>query len=387
MKVMKPTLSTILAALLAIQLVSSSSALMGRDEVRFTPLFNGKDFTGWVNVNCAPNTFTVRDGIIVSTGVPTGVMRTDRMYENFVLELYWRHMKPGGNAGVFVWADPITAPGTPFARAIEVQVLDGMESKDYTSHGDLFSIHGARMKPDRPHPSGWERCLPSERRAKPSPEWNHYRITARDGVLKLEVNGKEVSGGSECKPRKGYICLESEGSECHFRDIRIEELPPSGAKPEETALEAQPFRPLYTGLDLSGWRTSPEVLAQWKPENWTLECGGETPLLSEREYGDFVLVCDFRVDGKKRAGAAFLRVRGDEKSQIDLAGAPEETPAKAGEWNRSVVTLKGDRLTLVVNGKTVQGGTRIEGLAAKGPLALLGRGGKVQFANIFIREP
>src|SRR5215207_3493111 len=82
----------------------------------YTPLFNGDDLSGWVNVNCAPNTFSVRDSMIVSTGVPTGVMRTDRQYENFELELEWKHMKPGGNAGCFVWADPITSPGVPFAR-------------------------------------------------------------------------------------------------------------------------------------------------------------------------------------------------------------------------------------------------------------------------------
>src|SRR6185503_21061483 len=94
-------------------------------EADWTPLFNGRDLSGWFNVNCAPNTWTVRDGIIVSTGVPTGVMRTERQYENFELELEWKHIKPQGNAGLFVWSDPITSPGVPFARSIEVQVLDG----------------------------------------------------------------------------------------------------------------------------------------------------------------------------------------------------------------------------------------------------------------------
>src|SRR6266511_4213196 len=78
-------------------------------ETDWRPLFNGRDLAGWVNVNCAPNTFSVRDGVIVSTGVPTGVMRTERQYENFELELEWRHMKPEGNAGLFVWSAPITA--------------------------------------------------------------------------------------------------------------------------------------------------------------------------------------------------------------------------------------------------------------------------------------
>jgi hypothetical protein len=370
----------------------SLAAAAAGGEGEFTPLFNGKDLSGWVNVNCAPTTFTVREGMIVSTGVPTGVMRTPRMYENFILELEWRHLKAGGNAGVFVWSDPITAPGVPFARAIEVQVLDGLNTENYTSHGDLFSIHGSTMKPDRPHPAGWMRCLPSERRSRPSPEWNHYRVTARDGSLKLEVNRKEVSGASECRPRKGYLCLESEGSECHFRNIRIQELPSSGAKPEETAAEARGFRPLYTGLDLSGWKAGEVQRAQWKPRDWILECTGEVPLESEKEYRDFVLICDWRVEDNAKAsgggpaGGGLLRLRGSEKAEVPLSGAPPDGGGKPGEWNRSVITLKGDRLTAVLNGKTVIAEKQIEGIPPKGPISLIARGGMVRFANLYVCE-
>ena len=47
----------------------------------FKPLFNGKDLSGWIPVNVAAgtdgkDTFTVKDGLIVCTGVPTGVMRS-----------------------------------------------------------------------------------------------------------------------------------------------------------------------------------------------------------------------------------------------------------------------------------------------------------------------
>ena len=223
----------------------------------FVPLFNGKDLTGWVNVNCAPETFTVKDGMIVTTGMPTGVLRTEKQYENFILELEWKHIASrGGNAGLFVWGDPLPAPRHAVharhrgAGPRRPAKTDG----DYTSHGDIFSIQGATLKPDRPHPNGWERCLPSEHRCKPAGEWNHYRVECNDGVIKLAVNGKDVSGGSECNPRKGYICLESEGSECHFRNIKIKELPSTNPKPEEIADVAQGFVPLYTGLDLRGWK-------------------------------------------------------------------------------------------------------------------------------------
>src|SRR5258708_20021902 len=90
------------------------------DDAPLQPLFNGKDLSGWVNVNCAPGTFTVRDEIIVSTGVPTGVMRTEKQYENFVIELECRHMKPGGNAGLFIWGDAGPPPRTPSPPRIQI---------------------------------------------------------------------------------------------------------------------------------------------------------------------------------------------------------------------------------------------------------------------------
>src|SRR5579883_1321132 len=79
------------------------------EEESFRPLFNGKDLSGWVPVNVAPETFSARDGLIISTGKPTGVLRTDRPYENFIIELEWRHLKPGGNAGLFIWSDGLPA--------------------------------------------------------------------------------------------------------------------------------------------------------------------------------------------------------------------------------------------------------------------------------------
>ena len=213
------------------------------------PLFNGKDLSGWHNINCAPSTWSVKDGAIYSTGAPICELRTERMYENFVLDVEWMHLTPKGNAGVFIWADPLPARGQPFLRAIEVQVLDGRETPNYTSHGDIFPIHGAKMTPDRPHPGGWDRSLPTEKRAKPAGQWNHYRITADRGRITLEVNGKAVSGGHDITPRKGYIALESEGAPAMFRNLRIRELPSAGALPaDQVAAADEGYRSLYTGV-------------------------------------------------------------------------------------------------------------------------------------------
>ncbi|MGE5193049.1 MAG: DUF1080 domain-containing protein [Deltaproteobacteria bacterium] len=411
----------------------------------FKPLFNGKDLSGWVNVNCAPGTFTVRDGMIVSTGVPTGFMRTDRQYENFVIELEWRHLKAGGNAGLFVWGDALTAPGTPFTRGIEVQILDGVNTENYTSHGDVFAIHGATMKPDRPHPAGWMRCLPGEQRSKPSPEWNHYRVECQNGVVKLAVNGKVVSGGSECRPRKGYLCLESEGSECHFRNIRIRELPSSNPPAEEVAEVEQGFKSLYTGVDLSGWKDVPGHKNHWKPADWILDYDGKSEaedknLWSEKEYGNFILMCDWRLNGTPQkvkrpvilpngeyalngdgtpkelevddAGDSGIFLRGSSKSQVNIwcwpAGSGEvygyrtdkALPAEVragvtpkvkadkpvGQWNRFVITMKGDRLTVALNGQVVIENAQLPGIPPRGPIALQHQEGTIQFSNLFIKE-
>jgi hypothetical protein len=60
-------------------------------------------------------------------------------------------------------------------------------------------------------------------------------VVAVDGVVKLSVNGKFVNGISGSNRRKGYLCLESEGAEIRFRNIRILELPPGVTTPAQVA--------------------------------------------------------------------------------------------------------------------------------------------------------
>jgi hypothetical protein len=439
---MKPTLLIVLGMVVLLSL-AGSIPLQADDD--FRPLFNGKDLSGWVPVNVAPETFTARDEMIISTGQPTGVLRTDHQYENFVIELEWRHLQPGGNAGLFIWSDALPAVGVPFTRSFEVQILDGHDGPNYTSHGDVFGIWGATMTPDRPHPAGWMRCLPSEKRAKSSPEWNHYRVSCQNGVLKLAVNGKEVSGASQCVPRKGYICLESEGSECHFRNIRIQELPATNATPAETATLDEGFTSLYSGLDLRGWRSDPGHTGHWRARDSILEYDGQSTaqdkdLWTEKEYGDFALIADWRLPGKPAprrrpvvlpsgddarnpdgsaktveipyAGDSGILLRGKDKAQVNItcntigsgelygyrvdksmpaevrAGSIPKVKADSppGKWNRFVITLKKDRVTVVLNGQTVIDNVPLPGIPARGPLGLQHHGDPVEFTNLFIKE-
>lgn len=211
----------------------------------FKDLFNGKDLSGWVNVNTDPDTWRVKDGLLVCSGHPIGVMRSDRMYENFILHIEWRHMEPGGNSGVFAWSSARPGEKNRLPDGVEIQMLDlewvklntrnGVEPPVAYVHGELFGVGGVKIEADNPR---GERSKSVENRVLGKREWNYYDVVAVDGVIKLAVNGKFVNGIAKSTQRKGYLCLESEGAEIHFRNIKLMELPGSVITPEQIAPEA-----------------------------------------------------------------------------------------------------------------------------------------------------
>ncbi len=219
-----------------------SAAVAGQSAPQFVDLFNGKDLTGWVNVNTAPDTWSVRDGLLIDTGKPHGVLRTEKEYENFILHIEWMHMEAGGNSGVFAWSDAKPDPESRLPNGVEIQMLElewpnlnkqnGVTPPIAYVHGELFGVGGVKVVPDNPR---GERSKSIENRCKGKGEWNTYDVVAVDGVIKLAVNGKFVNGISRSTRKKGYLCLEAEGAEIHFRNIRILELPPGVMNAEQAA--------------------------------------------------------------------------------------------------------------------------------------------------------
>jgi len=204
------------------------------------PGWKALSLADFANVNCAEKTWTEKGGTIYCTGKPVGVTKSKKSYKNLELVVEWRHMKPAGNSGVFLWAVEKSfaglKPGQLPKGGIEVQVLDldyetryekrnGKKSNWFTSHGDVFPVGTSKMKPFPPAAPNGQRSFPSKRLVKGVGIWNHYYVRAINGEVRLWVNGVEVSGGSDCKPATGYLCLESEGSPIEFKGLRIRELP------------------------------------------------------------------------------------------------------------------------------------------------------------------
>lgn len=371
----------------------------------FRLLFNGKDLAGWHNVSCAPSTWTVKDGMLICSGKPIGQLRTKRMYQNFILELEWRHMKPKGNAGVMLWADDITARGQPFHRAVEVQVLENAYGKSnwFTTHGDIFPIHGARMRPLTGHNVGKAsaRAFPTEHRSNPSPQWNHYRIECNDGAVTLAVNGKVVTRGADATPRKGYICLESEGGIVHYRNIRIKELPDTPVKPEQIAIADRGYRCLYLGVDLSGWLEDEAGSGKWHARDWNLyfdgkgkdnkkggAWDGKRAIRTREAFGDVGFIFDVKRYAETKAAQVHLRGEKGFAITIDptdpaIAKHLGKVGKKGSRYDRFEGEIKGDRLTLKINGQLVFENRKVD-VPAKGPIVLTSLG-PMTFTNIYVR--
>jgi hypothetical protein len=195
------------------------------------------DFT---DVNGTPDTWTWKDGLLTTTGQPIGVYRTRQAFTNFELVVEWRHLKPAGNSGVFAWVPDEAVSGLKPdvlpEGGIEVQMLDhafrgqyeqrsGKKGDWFTTNGDIFAVGKSQLRPFPPLSPDGSRSFPRRELSRGSPEWNHYYVRAINGELRLWVNGEEVSGGRDAEPRRGYLCLEAEGSPVEFRNIRIRELP------------------------------------------------------------------------------------------------------------------------------------------------------------------
>jgi hypothetical protein len=255
----------------------------------------------------------------------------------------------------------------------------------------VFPIHGARMTPDSPHPGGWMRSLPSERRARPAGEWNQYRITAKDGTIKLAVNGKEVSGGYDISPRKGYIHLESEGGVVRWRNLRIRELPPAGQlAPDRIAQADQGFVSLYNGLDFRGWRYPTGHEQHWVAKDWVIAYDGKSEagdkhLSTEKTFADVSVIADWR---RRGGGADGLPIGFDGvELPADALARVDRTLAalKPEEWRRAMLTKRGGRVSVTINGEPVLADVAVQGASTASRLELRHDARPIEFANIFVK--
>ena len=112
------------------------------------------------------------------------------------------------------------------------------------------------------------------------------------------------------------------------------------------------------------------------------------------------------------AGNSGILLRGNEHAQINICCYPvgsgeitafrtnkelsaaqraactpkEAADAPLGKWNRFEITLRGDRVSVVLNGKPVIENAQLPGIPSRGPIGLQHHNEIVEFGNLYIRE-
>jgi Domain of Unknown Function (DUF1080) len=183
-------------------------------------LFNGRDLSGWtahLNENGKPeDVWSIVEGVLVCKGNPVGYIRTNDDFTNYVLKLEWRFnpvTKKTGNSGVLL---RMIGPDKVWPRSVEAQL-------QHENAGDFWNIDEFPMKTEAARLSG-RNTKKTHMAERPIGEWNEYEIVVQRGDVTLNVNGQTLNRAWNVQETPGKIGLQSEGSEIHFRNIRIAPL-------------------------------------------------------------------------------------------------------------------------------------------------------------------
>ncbi len=223
-------------AVLAVWLAASAAGLLAQEE-GFTPLFNGKDLTGWVYgrrgdaENRTGKGYQVEDGVLFTTKEDGGNLFTEKEYADFILRFEFK-LTENANNGIGIRA-PLS--GDAAYAGMEIQVLHDSGSQ-YTD-----------LRPAQYHGSVYQ-MFPAKRGfQKPVGEWNSEEITVKGRQITVTLNGVTIvdanlddvkdeallakhrdlgrpEGSRGIANTKGHIGLLGHGTRVEFRNIRIREL-------------------------------------------------------------------------------------------------------------------------------------------------------------------
>jgi HEAT repeat protein len=407
----------------------ATTPLAGPDSEGFTPLFNGKDLTGWIGDRKG---YVVEDGKMLCK--PGGNIYTEQQYDNFIFRFEFK-LTPGANNGLGIRTP---SKGNAAYAGMELQILDNTAQKyaklqPFQYHGSIYGVVPAK----RGH-------------LKPVGEWNRQEVIADGPKIKVILNETVIVDADLSKLEQtgnmhnlkkhpgllnkgGHIGFLGHGSVVEFRGMRIKTLNTDVTAPDSGVTgPPEGFTALFNGKDLTGWKglvANPEKRAQMAPEalkaaqakadesmraHWNIVDGvlvfdgkGQS-LCTAKDYGDFEMLVDWKI---KKNGDSGIYLRGSPQVQIwDTAKWPvgsgglynnKKNPSKplkcadnpVGEWNTFRIKMIGERVTIHLNGVLVVDNTVLENywnrkkpIYPTGQIELQNHGNTLYFRNVFVRE-
>jgi len=180
------------------------------------------------------------------------------------------------------------------------------------------------------------------------------------------------------------------------------------ADADDTKLNTPPegFKALFNGKDLENWSDFAHAPEHWTARHGILHYDGKgDSLKTAKDYGDFELYVDWKIGPKGDSG---IYLRGKPQVQIwdDPVGSGglynnKVNPSKptrvadkpVGQWNTFHIIMKGDKVTVFLNGEKVVDEVPLENypdykdpLPKTGTIELQHHGNPLEFRNIYIKE-
>jgi hypothetical protein len=343
-------------------------------------VFDGTTLDGWrgFKADGIPADWSVADGCIVVSGTGGGESANDlitrKKYEDFDLSLEWA-ISTGGNSGIFFHVLEGDYPST-YATGQEYQLIDDIRFpgrlEEWQQAGADYAMHPAD---------------PAKKKLMPVGEFNSSRIRVEDGHVTHWLNGAVIveydlwteewhrlknDGKWKDYPwyglaRKGHIGLQHHGSMVRFRNVKIKDL-------------TDPGQTIFNGKDLTGWMN--HGVEKWSVADGVLigssgTGGGYGYLSTEKQYDDFILRLEFKLESQGNSGVFFRSVitGTDIKGwQVEVAPPGNNTGAvyesggrgwlneipdnrenilQPGEWNDLVIRVKGNHVQSWLNGESM----------------------------------
>ena len=346
------------------------SASAQYSEEAWTDLFNGKDFTGWKQLN-GKATYEVIDGVIVGTSVaktPNSFMTTEKTYGDFILEFE-------------VMVDPNLNSG------VQIRSLSKADYRDYRVHGYQVEIDpspraysGGLYDEAR---RGWLYPLARNekgRKAFRNGQWNKYRIEAIGSSIRTWINGVMCTNLVDDMTAEGFICLQVHsvrdafvGKQVMWKNIRImtdnleaNSWPSDPDVPQVSYLLneltdqelRQGWRLLWDGKTGKGWRGA--KLDDFPESGWEMKDGvltvlatdggestGPGDIVTTDLFSDFELELEFKITKGANSGIKYFVDAALNKGEGSAIGCEfqilddkEHPDAKMGiAGNRTVASL------------------------------------------------
>jgi hypothetical protein len=395
--------------LLTILTVSTTYAQKSKDG--WQSLFNGKDLSGWKQLN-GKATYEVKDGAIVGTSMmdtPNSFLTTEKDYGDFILEC---ELKVDNKLNSGIQIRSLSKPDYMNGRVHGYQVE--IDPSDRAYSGGIYDE--ARR--------GWLYPLdinPEGKKAFKKEQWNKYRIEAIGNTIRTFVNDVPVAYLVDDMTPSGFICLQvhsigkdqsKDGTQVSWKNIRIKttNLKPSPAinirivnmipNSIADAEKKDGWKQLYDGKTVDQWRAyggTDFPSKRWSYNDGTITIaksdGSETgnDIVTKQLYGPaFEFQFEFKLTegansgvkyfvdqkfnsgGKSGIGCEF-QVLDDEKHpdakkgkdgnrtigslyDVITSQKPANSVKKIGEWNqgRIVVTKDGTVQHFLNNYKVVE---------------------------------